>query len=45
MAAVDLIAGAMITAGSALMLVGLIGLALTRAEEREEEMEHDDADD
>lgn len=33
---VDLIAGAMVTMGAALLLVGIIGLVLTRTEEREE---------
>ena len=31
---VDLIAGAMVTTGASLLLVGAIGLALTRSEER-----------
>ena len=31
---VDLIAGAMVTTGASLLLVGGIGLALTRSEER-----------
>lgn len=34
---VDLLAGAMVTTGASLMLIGVIGLVLTRAEEREEE--------
>lgn len=33
---VDLIAGAMVTTGAALLLVGGIGLVLTRSEEKEE---------
>ncbi len=33
---VDLIAGAMVTTGAALLLVGVIGLVLTRSEEKEE---------
>ena len=33
---VDLIAGALVTMGAALLLVGIIGLVLTRAEEKEE---------
>ncbi len=33
---VDLIAGAMVVTGAALMLIAVIGLALTRTEEREE---------
>ena len=37
---VDLVAGAMVTTGAALLLVGGIGLALTRSEER---MEKEDA--
>ena len=31
---VDLIAGAMVTTGASLLLVGVIGLVLTRSEER-----------
>ena len=37
---VDLVAGALVTTGAALMLVGGIGLVLTRSEER---MEKEDA--
>ena len=33
---VDLLAGAMVTTGASLMLVGVIGLVLTRSEERKE---------
>ena len=33
---VDLLAGAMVTTGASLMLVGVIGLVLTRAEERKQ---------
>ena len=33
---VDLVAGALVTTGAALLLVGGIGLALTRSEEKEE---------
>ena len=33
---VDLIAGAMVTTGASLLLIGIIGLVLTRTEEREE---------
>lgn len=33
---VDLVAGAMVTTGAALLLVGGIGLVLTRSEEKEE---------
>lgn len=36
---VDLIAGAMVVTGAALMLIAVIGLALTRSEERESETE------
>ncbi len=35
MALIDLIAGAMVTTGASLMLIGVIGLVLTRSEERE----------
>lgn len=38
---VDLISGAMVTTGAALLLVGVIGLALTRGEERESEERRD----
>ena len=33
---VDLVAGAMVITGAALLLMGIIGIVLTRAEEREE---------
>ena len=33
---VDLVAGAMVTTGASMLLVGVIGLALTRNEERAE---------
>jgi multisubunit Na+/H+ antiporter MnhG subunit len=33
---VDLIAGALVTMGAALLLIGIIGLVLTRTEERDE---------
>lgn len=33
---VDLIAGALVAMGAALLLIGIIGLVLTRTEEREE---------
>jgi len=36
-ALINLIAGAMVTTGASLMLIGVIGLWLTRREEREEE--------
>jgi multisubunit Na+/H+ antiporter MnhG subunit len=36
---VNLIAGAMVVMGAALMLIGGIGLVLTRSEERESETE------
>jgi hypothetical protein len=38
---VDLVAGAMVTTGASLLLVGVIGLALTRSEEREREERRD----
>lgn len=38
---VDLIAGAMVTTGASLILVGTIGLVLTRHEEREERHERE----
>lgn len=43
MALIDLIAGAMVTTGASLMLIGVIGLWLTRSEERreKEELEHE----
>ena len=34
MALINLISGAMVTMGAALMLIGVIGLVLTRGEER-----------
>ena len=39
MALIELIAGAMVTTGASLMLIGVIGLWLTRREEREREDE------
>lgn len=39
MALIDLIAGAMVTTGASLMLIGVIGLWLTRREEKEREDE------
>ena len=33
---VDLVAGAMVTTGASMLLVGVIGLVLTRSEERAE---------
>jgi len=36
-ALIELIAGAMVTTGASLMLIGVIGLWLTRREERERE--------
>jgi multisubunit Na+/H+ antiporter MnhG subunit len=33
---VELIAGALVTMGAALLLIGIIGLVLTRTEERKE---------
>jgi len=36
---VDLLAGAMVTTGASLMLIGVIGLVLTRSEERKEKEE------
>jgi multisubunit Na+/H+ antiporter MnhG subunit len=33
---VELIAGALVTMGAALLLIGIIGLVLTRTEERDE---------
>ena len=33
---VDLISGALVTTGASMLLVGVIGLVLTRTEEREE---------
>ena len=36
MTLVDLIAGAMVAMGAALLLIGIIGMVLTRTEEREE---------
>jgi hypothetical protein len=39
---VNLLAGAMVTTGAALVLVGIIGLALTRSEEKEERHERED---
>jgi hypothetical protein len=33
---VDLVAGAMVITGAALLLMGIIGIVLTRTEEREE---------
>jgi len=38
-ALINLIAGAMVTTGASLMLIGVIGLWLTRREEREREDE------
>ena len=38
---VDLVAGAMVTTGAALMLISGIGLVLTRSEERESEERRD----
>ena len=39
---VDLVAGALVTTGAALLLVGGIGLVLTRSEEKEEKHERED---
>ena len=39
MALINLIAGAMVTTGASLMLIGVIGLWLTRRKEREREEE------
>ena len=39
---VDLVAGAMVTTGASLLLVGIIGMVLTRAEEKEEKHERED---
>ena len=41
MALINLLSGAMITTGFTLLLVGVIGLILTRSEEREEERDHE----
>ena len=42
---VNLVGNAMIVAGAALLLIGVIGLILTSADEEERGgMEHDDAD-
>ena len=35
MALINLISGALVTTGASLMLIGVIGLVLTRSEERE----------
>lgn len=39
---VDLLAGAMVTTGASLMLIGVIGLVLTRTEERKQKEDGDD---
>ena len=39
---VDLLAGAMVTTGASLMVVGVIGLVLTRAEERKQKKDGND---
>ena len=39
MALINLIAGAMVTTGASLLLIGVIGLWLTRREERKEKEE------
>ena len=36
MTLVELVSGALVTIGAALLLIGIIGLVLTRTEEREE---------
>lgn len=43
MALINLISGAMVTMGAALMLIGVIGMVLTRGEERneKEELKHE----
>ena len=43
MALINLISGALVTTGASLMLIGVIGLVLTRSEERKEkeEFEHE----
>lgn len=43
-AAMDLISNAMIVAGAALILIGGIGLLLTRTEDEEGGWKHDDTD-
>ena len=42
MALINLIAGAMVTMGASLILIGVIGLWLTRREERAREEDGDD---
>jgi predicted phage tail protein len=39
---VDMIAGAMVTTGASLMLIGVIGLVLTRAEEQKQKEDGND---
>lgn len=39
---VDLISGALVTTGASMLLVGGIGLILTRSEEKEEQYERED---
>ena len=41
---VELVSGALVTMGAALLLVGIIGLVLTRTEEKEEKENEYDAD-
>lgn len=41
---VDLIAGALVTTGASMLLIAVIGLVLTRTEEREERENEYDAD-
>ena len=41
---VDLVTNAMIAVGAALLLIGLIGLMLARAEDEKGGNKHDDAD-
>lgn len=43
-AAVNVISNGMIISGAALLLIGIIGLLLTRTEDEEGGMKHDDAD-
>ena len=43
-AAMNVVTNAMIAVGAALLLIGLIGLMLTRAEDEKGGNKHDDAD-
>lgn len=42
MALINLISGAMVTTGASLMLIGVIGLVLTRSEERKQKGDGND---